>query len=101
VTDEGLRADCNDRCYGEECVHVRDARRAAEGRVRWSHDCKGRVLEIRPGLTVVPYEQTRGGWYAVVAESDDTEPNRAYPRGGYNILVFDDDVERARERGLS
>lgn len=79
----------------------RSAQRAAEGRVRWSYDCKGRLLTIRDGLTVVPYEQTRGGWYAVVVEATTEADRKSYPRGGYNIVVTDDDVETAVERHLT
>lgn len=80
---------------------ARKAQRAAEGRVRWSYDAKGRLLMIRDGLTVVPYEQVRGGWYAVVVEATSLADQTSYPRGGYNILVSDDDVERAIERSLA
>lgn len=77
---------------------ARDAKRAAEGRLRWSYDCKGRLLTIREGLTVVPYEQVKHGWYAVVVEATTERDRQSYPRGGYNILVSDDDVEMAVER---
>lgn len=80
----------------------RDRQRAAEGRVRWSYDAKGRVLEIPNGLIVVPYEQTSGGWYAVVLDPGANERcQKSYPRGGYNILVSNDDVETALERSLA
>lgn len=65
---------------------------------RWSYDCKGRVLTVPNGITVVPYEQTRGGWYAVVLDpGPDSRCQESYPRGGYNILVSDADVETAEE----
>ena len=66
---------------------------------RRSYDCKGRVLTLLDnGMTVVPYEQTRGGWYAVVIDPGPMpECQKSYPRGGYNILVFDRDVETADE----
>lgn len=75
----------------------RDAQRAAEGRVRWSHDAKGRVLALREGLIVCPYEQTRHGWYAVVVKATTASDLAYYPRGGYNIFVSDDEIEKARE----
>lgn len=80
---------------------ARDAQRAVEGRVRWSYDCKGRLLTIREGLTVVPYEQVKDGWYAVVVEATSERDQTSYPRGGYNILVSDDDVETAVERVMA
>ena len=56
---------------------------------------KGALLRVREGLVVVPYAPTRHGWDCVVVESDDTEPNRAYPVGGYNIHVFQDEIDAA------
>lgn len=64
-------------------------------RARWSHNCKGLLLEIRPGFVVVPYDQVKGGWYSVVAKATAPEDLKSYPRGGYNILVSDKDVETA------
>lgn len=88
-------------CRTPEERAERDAQRAAEGRVRWSYDVKGRLLTIREGLTVVPYQQVKGGWYAVVVEATTEADQRAYPRGGFNILVTDDDVETAVERVMA
>lgn len=65
---------------------------------RWSCDCKGRILTLDSGMTVVPYEQTRGGWYAVVTDpGPSAECQKSYPRGGYNIVISDRDVEIAAE----
>lgn len=69
-------------------------------RERHSYDCQGRLIVIREGLTVVPYQQVKGGWYAVVVEATTEQDKRSYPRGGYNILVFDKDVETAIERTM-
>lgn len=76
---------------------ARDAQRATEGRVRWSHDAKGRVLALREGFVVCPYEQTSGGWYAVVVKATSESDLKSYPRGGYNIVVSDDEIEKAQE----
>lgn len=58
----------------------------------------GQILEIRPGVFVVPYEVTENGHYCVVVHSS---TNDAYPVGGYNILVFRKDSEAARIVDLS
>lgn len=69
-------------------------------RKRHSYDCKGRLLTIREGMTVVPYEQIKSGWYAVVVEATTEADRKSYPRGGYNIVVSDEDVETAIEREM-
>lgn len=53
----------------------------------------GKLLEIRPGMFVVPYEQTQHGFSCVVVHNVRKD---AYPVGGYNILVFLDDAQAAR-----
>jgi len=55
---------------------------------------KGKLLEIRPGMFVVPYEQTQHGFMCVVVHN--VTGNDAYRVGGYNILVFQKDIEAAR-----
>lgn len=75
----------------------RDAKRAAEGRVRWPHEAKGRILVLREGFVVCPYEQTSGGWYAVVVKATTDSDLKSYPRGGYNIVVSNDEIEKAEE----
>lgn len=62
------------------------------GAQRWSFQGKGRVLKLKDGLIVVPFQQTQGGWYCVTLNKDGP-----YPRTGYNILVFDDDIMLADE----
>lgn len=54
----------------------------------------GKVIEIRPGMFVVPYETTEHGFTCVVVHN--VTSNTAYPVGGYNILVFRDDALAAR-----
>lgn len=50
----------------------------------------GKLLQIRPGMFVVPYEHTEHGYMCVVVHN--VTGNAAYPVGGYNILVFYGDV---------
>lgn len=69
----------------------------ASVRKRYSFDAKGRILEIRDGMIVVPYEQTRGGWYSVVVKATSERDQKSYPRGGYNIVANDFDIETAIE----
>jgi len=69
-------------------------------RKRYSYDCQGRILTIREGLTVVPYESIRSGWYAVVVEATTEQDKKSYPRGGYNICISHRDVETAIEREM-
>lgn len=54
----------------------------------------GKLLEIRPGMFVVPFEATKHGWNCVVVHN--VTGNDAYRVGGYNILVFRKDAEAAR-----
>ena len=59
----------------------------------WSaFDAKGRILRLDTGVVVVPYLQHRGYWEAAILDGNDT-----YPRGGYNICVFDKDILDADE----
>jgi hypothetical protein len=57
-------------------------------RLKYSHADKGIVLRDKNGVVYVPYEATRGGWYAVTLH----DPKGVYPPGGYNILVGNQDV---------
>lgn len=60
-------------------------------------DVKGRLLKLpRTGFVVAPYKQSDGGWLCVVVSGDAT-----YPRGGYDIFVFDDDLTAATEVGFT
>ena len=57
------------------------------------HDVKGLVLRFpRTGLVMVPYEMARSGWNCVVVVG-----NGAYPRGGYDLFVSDEEIKRAPE----
>lgn len=61
--------------------------------LRWAHKCKGLVLKDEKGLVFVPYEATRGGWYAVTL----FDPKGVYPPSGYNILVSDSTCQLAEQ----
>lgn len=54
---------------------------------------KGKLLRLRQGVTVVPHSQTRLGWNCVIVDSK--LPN--YPVGGYDIHVYNDDLDLAIE----
>jgi hypothetical protein len=56
------------------------------------YDAKGRLLRLRSGIVVVPFKQQTGSWDAVVVQG-----SKMYPRGGYNIVVFDQDLLIAEE----
>jgi hypothetical protein len=65
----------------------------AQHRNGWrAYDAKGRLLRLRSGIVVVPFKQQTGSWDAVVVKG-----NKTYPRGGYNIVVFDQDLLIAEE----
>lgn len=53
----------------------------------------GKLLEIRPGMFVVPYQHMQHGFLCVVVHNINKD---AYPVGGYNIMVFLDDADAAR-----
>lgn len=63
---------------------------AARPRTLWSHAARGRLLYLpRIEMVVCPFQMTRDGdWNCVVVRG-----NQTYPRGGYEILVFRDEIE--------
>ena len=60
-------------------------------RVKWSTP-SGQILELKNGMTLVPFEQKAGGWFCVIVKST----LKAYPVGGYHIFVTDADIESAK-----
>jgi len=50
-------------------------------------EAKGRILRLPSGLIVVLFEQKHISWNAVIVEV-----NQTYPRGGYNIVVPNEDI---------
>lgn len=54
----------------------------------------GKLLEIRTGMFVVPYEQKEHGFLCVVVHN--VTGNDAYKVGGYNILVFQKEIDASR-----
>lgn len=61
-------------------------------RTLWSHTAKGRLLYLpRIEMIICPFQMTRDGdWNCVVVRG-----NQTYPRGGYELLVFKDEIETA------
>ena len=54
---------------------------------------RGTPLRLRSGITVVILERaSKNGWNCVVVFG-----NTVYPRGGYDIFVFDEDLREASE----
>lgn len=51
----------------------------------------GKLLMLRPGFIVALYQQTEHGYYGVVVLNRDSE-SKAYPVGGYNILIPNDEA---------
>jgi hypothetical protein len=58
----------------------------------YAYDAQGRILRLKTGLVVVPFTLHNGYWDVVIVEGNDT-----YPRGGYHICVFDEDLLAAEE----
>jgi hypothetical protein len=69
-----------------------EVRAQNEGRpkLRWAHECKGLVLRAPNGLVYVPFEMRQGSYSAVTLY----DPAGVYPPNGYNIIVFNEDLER-------
>lgn len=65
---------------------------ATRPRTVWSHAAKGRLLYLpRTEMVVCPFQMTKDGdWNCVVVRG-----NQTYPRGGYEILIFKDEIETA------
>lgn len=63
---------------------------AARPRTLWSHAAKGRLLYLpRTEMVVCPFQRTQAGdWNCLVVRG-----NQTYPRGGYELLVFKDEIE--------
>jgi hypothetical protein len=57
-----------------------------------AYDAKGRILRTKNSHVVVPFQMHKGYWDCVVVQGDEV-----YPRGGYNICVFDEDLLAAEE----
>lgn len=57
---------------------------------------KGKILKLKTGLIVVPYEYEKLGCNCVVVKG-----NENYPVGDYNIFVFDDQLEEAEQIKIS
>lgn len=69
--------------------------RLPDGRIklRWAHEGKGCVLQGRDGMVYVPYEWDGKYWSVVVVlPPRDERWACAYPRGGYNVIISNDDV---------
>ncbi len=49
---------------------------------------KGKILRLNENLVVVPCEERSSGWMCVIVKSAIT----AYPVGGYNIFVIQEDL---------
>lgn len=65
---------------------------ALRKRSLWSHAAKGRLLYLpRTEMIVVPFQMTPAGdWNCLVVRG-----NQTYPRGGYELLLFRDEIETA------
>lgn len=65
---------------------------AARRRTLWTHAAKGRLLYLpRTEMIVCPFQQTPAGdWNCTVVRG-----NQTYPRGGYELLIFKDEIETA------
>lgn len=65
---------------------------AARKRTLHSHAAKGRLLYLpRTEMIVCPFQMTRDGdWNCVVVRG-----NQTYPRGGYELMIFKDEIETA------
>lgn len=65
---------------------------AARPRTLWSHAAKGRLLYLpRIEMVVCPFQMTKDGdWNCVVVRG-----NQTYPRGGYELLIFRQEIETA------
>lgn len=65
---------------------------SARPRTLWSHAAKGRLLYMpRTEMIVCPFQMTPAGdWNCVVVRG-----NKTYPRGGYELLLFKDEIETA------
>lgn len=63
----------------------------APQKVKWN-TIRGKILELKNGMTLVPFEQKPGGWLCVIVKST----LKAYPVGGYHIFVTDADVGSAK-----
>lgn len=63
---------------------------AARKRTLYSHAAKGRLLYLpRTEMIVCPFQMTSAqDWNCVVVRG-----NQTYPRGGYEILIFKDEIE--------
>lgn len=72
-------------------------------RRRHAHEVQGMVLrDLRTGMVVVPYERQRGYWYCVVVDpGPDPACQKSYPRGGYHIVVGNEELESAEAVPLS
>lgn len=65
---------------------------ASRKRTLWSHAAKGRLLYLpRTEMVVCPFQMSKGGdWNCLVVRG-----NQTYPRGGYEVLIFKDEIETA------
>jgi hypothetical protein len=65
---------------------------AALPRTLWSHAAKGRLLYLpRTEMVVCPFQRTAAGdWNCLIVRG-----NQTYPRGGYELLIFRDEIETA------
>jgi hypothetical protein len=65
---------------------------AALPRTVWTHAAKGRLLYCpRTEMIVCPFQMTpTGDWNCLIVRG-----NQTYPRGGYEILLFKDEIETA------
>ena len=65
---------------------------ARRKRTLYSHAAKGRLLYLpRTEMIVCPFQRTRDGdWNCLIVRG-----NQTYPRGGYEVLIFKDEIETA------
>lgn len=65
---------------------------ATRTRTLWSHAAKGRLLYLpRTEMVVCPFQMTRDqDWNCLIVRG-----NQTYPRGGYEVLIFRDEIETA------
>jgi hypothetical protein len=65
---------------------------AGRPRTLWSHAAKGRLLYLpRTEMIVCPFQMTSSqDWNCLIVRG-----NQTYPRGGYEVLIFRDEIETA------
>lgn len=94
ASDEFSSADlARGACPNHQEVGVSQAEHfAGLPRTLWSHAAKGRLLFLpRTEMVVCPFQMTKAGdWNCLVVRG-----NQTYPRGGYEVLIFKQEIETA------